>query len=119
MFDLIGLAARDRRLVQNTGRDLQVLRPQRREHFAGAEIVDRGLVRIDPDAHRVLAAALEFHVADARQARQHVLDMQRRIVRQIKRIARLVGGVEVNAQQDARDRLANLHAETLHIVRKA
>ena len=55
--DLIGLVARDRRLVQDTGRDLQVLRAQRREHVAGIEIVGRDLVRIEPDAHRIFAGA--------------------------------------------------------------
>src|SRR5262249_4097965 len=111
--DLIGLVTRDRRLVQDAGRDLQVLRAQRREHFAGVESGGRGLVRVEPDARRIFASALELHVADARQARQHVLDVQGCVVRQVERVARFVRRVEVNGQQDAGYRLPDLHAQAL------
>ena len=96
--DLISFVTRGRRLVQDTGRDLKILCAQRREHVAGGEIVGRCLLRVEPDAHRIFATAMELHVADARQARQHVLDVQGRVVRQVERVARLVRRVEVNAQ---------------------
>ena len=96
--DLISFVTRGRRLVQDTGRDLKIFCAQRREHVAGGEIVGRCLVRVEPDAHRIFATAMELHVADARQARQHVLDVQGRVVRQVERVARLVRRVEVNAQ---------------------
>src|SRR5215472_4495086 len=67
--DLISFVTRGRRLVQDTGRDLKILRAQRREHVAGGEIVGRRLVWVEPDAHRIFATAVELHVADARQAR--------------------------------------------------
>ena len=117
--DLIGLVARGRRLVQDTGRDLEILRAQRRERVAGGEIVGRGLVRVEPDAHRVFATADELHVADARQARQHVLDVQGRVVRQVQHVARLVRRVEVNGQQNAGYRLADLHAQALDVLWQA
>src|SRR5262249_56377531 len=81
--DLISFGIRGRRLVQDTGRDLKILCAQRGEHVAGGEIVGRRLVWVEPDAHRIFATALELHVADARQARQHVLDVQGRVVRQV------------------------------------
>src|SRR5262249_60630765 len=58
--DLISFVARARRLVQDTGRDLKILRAQRGEHVAGGEIVGRRLVRVEPDAHCIFAAALEL-----------------------------------------------------------
>src|ERR1700751_945239 len=96
--DLISFVTGGRRLVQDTGRDLKILRAQRGEHVAGGEIVGRRLVRVEPDVHRIFATALELHVADARQARQHVLDVQGCVVRQVERVARLVRRVEVNGQ---------------------
>src|SRR5262249_44956199 len=53
--DLISFVTRGRRLVQDTGRDLKILRAQRGEHVAGGEIVGRRLVRVEPDAHRIFA----------------------------------------------------------------
>src|SRR5260370_22094384 len=117
--DLISFVTRGRRLVEDTGRDLKILRGQRREHVAGGEIVGRRLVRVEPDAHRIFATALELHVADARQAREHVLDVQGRVVRQIERVARLVRRVEVNGQQDAGYGLADLHAQALNVLWQA
>jgi hypothetical protein len=73
--DLIGLVAGGWWLIQDTGRDLQILRAECTEHLVCPEVVRRNPVRIEPDTHGVLAAALELHVADARQARQHVLDV--------------------------------------------
>ena len=67
--DLIGFVTPARRLVQDSGGDLKILRAQRREHFVGAEIAGRDLIRVEPDAHCIIAPALELHVADARQAR--------------------------------------------------
>ena len=115
-IDLISPAARGGRLVQDTGRDLQVLRAQRRKHVVGAEIVGRGLVRIETDAHRIFATALDLDVADPGKAREHVLDVQGRVIRQVKRVARRVGRVQVNGHEDAGYRLAHLHAEALHVV---
>src|SRR6266436_8451864 len=57
--DLISFVPRSRRLIQNPGRDLQVLSAQSREHLTAVEIVHRNLVGFEPDAHGVLAAALE------------------------------------------------------------
>ena len=88
--ELIGLVRRDRRLVQDAGRDLHVLGAQRRKHLAGIEIVGGHLVRIEPDAHRVVAGAEQLHVAHAGQARQRILHMQRRVVREVEIVARAV-----------------------------
>jgi hypothetical protein len=69
---------------------------QRCQHFTGIEIVFRNLVRVQPDAHRVFASALELHVAYALQTGEGVLDVQRRVVREIERVSRTVGRVDVD-----------------------
>ena len=75
-IDLIGLVSWHGGLIQDTGRDLQILGAQCGEHFAGAEIVCRDFVRIEPDAHGIFAAAQELDIAHALQAREHVLHMK-------------------------------------------
>src|SRR5713226_1582021 len=74
--DLISLVPRSWRLIQYPGRDLQVLGAQRREHLTAVEIVRRNLVGFEPDAHGVLAAALELHISNTFEARENVLDVQ-------------------------------------------
>src|SRR6516162_9395791 len=55
-IDLVGFVTPDRRLIEDTGRDWQILCAQCRQYVAGAEVVCRNSVRIEPDAHGVLAA---------------------------------------------------------------
>ena len=57
---------------------------------AGFADLSKG-ARIEPDAHGVFSRALELDVADARQARQYVLDVQRRVIRQVERVAHSSG----------------------------
>ena len=61
------------RLIQNPSRDLQVLGAQCHEHLTAVEIVRRNLVGFEPDAHGVLAAALELHISNTFEARENVL----------------------------------------------
>ena len=117
--ELIGLLRGDRRLVQHARRDLDVLRAQRGEHLARVQIMRGDLVRIEPDSHGVFAAAEDLHVADAGQSRQHVLHMQRRIVRDVERVARAVGRIEMHREQDVGRRFPHLHAEPLHVLGQA
>ncbi len=88
--ELIGVLRRRRRLIENARGYLDVLRPQRGEHVAGAEVARGNLVGVEPDPHGIFAAAQKLHVADARQPRQRVFDMERRVIRQIERVARSI-----------------------------
>ena len=117
-IELIGRISRHRRLVQDAGGNLHVLRLQRREHFAGVELVSGHLVRIEPDAHRIVARAEQLHVAHAGKPRQRVLYMQCRIVREIEIVARPVGREKMHREQDVRRRLAHLYAQALNIGRQ-
>ncbi len=114
--ELVGLSRGDRWLVEDTRRDLNILCPQSSEDFTGAQIVGRDFIRIEPDTHRIFAAAYDLHVADARQARKQVLDVQGCIVRNIEHVARAIRRIKVNCQQDVGRRLPHLHAEALHIL---
>ena len=113
--DLVGLGRSCRWLVQDAGGDLEVLSPQRREHLAGTYVPGRDLVRIEPDPHGIFACAHKLHVTDTRQPRQRILHMQRRVVRHVEGVARAVRRVEVDGQQNVRRRLADLHAQPLHV----
>jgi hypothetical protein len=83
--DLIGSIRGDRGLVEDARRDLNILRAQRCEDFAGVQAMSRDLIGIEPDTHRVFACPQKLDIADARQSRKHILYMQRRVVRQILR----------------------------------
>src|SRR5215831_10699969 len=118
-IDLVGFVTRGWRLIEDTGRDLQILCAQSRQYVAGAEVVCRNSVRIKPDAHGVLTGALELDIADTVQAREHVLHVQGCVVRQVQSVARFVRRVEVNGQKYAGYCLADLHAQALDVVRKS
>src|ERR1700739_3347527 len=72
-IDLLGFVTRRWRLIEDTGRDLQILCAQCREHLIGTEVVCRDSVGIEPDAHGVLAGALGTELAAPLLAWQHTL----------------------------------------------
>ena len=74
--ELKGAGLRHRRLVDDAGRHLHVLAAQRGDDVAGGQIAHGELLGIEPDAHRIVARAEDGDVADAVDARQHVLHMQ-------------------------------------------
>ena len=76
-----GARWRRRRRAELAGRDLHVLLANRVDDVARGQAARGDLLRIEPDAHRVVAAAELLHVADAVEARQLVLDVQRDEVR--------------------------------------
>src|SRR6516225_5010762 len=105
------------RLIQR--RSCHPRRPPHSISPLGAEVVCRDFVRIEPDAHGVLAGALELDIADTLQACQHVLHVQGCIVRQVQSVARFVRRIEVNGHKYARYRLSHLHAQALDVLWQA
>ena len=89
--ELEGAGPRHRRLIDHAGGDLHVLTPQRRDHVARGQIAQGELFRIEPDAHRVVARAEDGDVADAVDAREHVLHVQGGVVGDVEQVARAVG----------------------------
>ena len=69
------LAHGRRRLAEPAGRDLLVLLADGAGHVAGSHAAGGQLLRVEPDAHAVVARAEELHVADARDAGQRVLEL--------------------------------------------
>ena len=80
-----GTAARGhRRLAEPAGGHLHVLLLDGRDHVAGGHLQGGQPLRIEPDAHAVIARAQELHVAHALDARQGVLDVQGGVVAQVE-----------------------------------
>jgi len=68
------------------GRDLDVLLSDGAHHVARGHAARSDLVRIEPNAHRIVAAAEQPYLADAGNARELVLDPDIGVVAQVKRI---------------------------------
>ncbi|KWT85151.1 hypothetical protein APY03_3954 [Variovorax sp. WDL1] len=79
---------------------LDVLAANGRHHVAGRQAALRHLLRVQPDAHGVLAAAPGLHLADAVDARQPVLDVEHRVVAQVIHVVAPVGRHQVNHHRD-------------------
>ena len=89
-IQLEGAGARGRRLVEHARGDLDILRLKGGDDLAGGQVARRDLVGIEPDPHRIVARAKDPHVADAVEPRQHILHLQRGVVRDVELVARPV-----------------------------
>src|SRR6201987_5642038 len=78
--DLVGLVTGNRRSVQNARRNLEILCAQGGENLRGTKIMGSNFIRVEPNPHRVFAAALKLYIADALKARQRILHMKGRVV---------------------------------------
>ena len=76
--------------ADHAGGGLDVLRLDRLDDVARGQPVLGGLLRIDPDPHRIVAGAVELDVADAVDPRQPVLDVEHRVVAQIRHVVAAV-----------------------------
>ena len=107
---------RHRRLVDDAGRDLHVLAAERRDHVAGGQIAERELLGIEPDAHRVVARAEDGDVADAVDAREHVLHVQRGVVGDVEQVARAVGRAQMDHHHQVGRLLGDGDADGAHLL---
>ena len=96
------------------GRDLQVLLAHCAHHVARRQSARGDLVRIEPDAHRIVAGAEDQRLADARQARQLVLDLQVGVVAQIERVIGLVRRKQIDDHGEVGRLLLGGHALAHH-----
>ena len=78
--DLEGAGPVDRRLVEHARGDLDVLPLQRRGHVGRGHAERLQALGIEPDPHRVVAAAEHGDRADAVDARERILDLEHGIV---------------------------------------
>ena len=118
--DLVGPArvVEDRRLVESSGRDLGVLGAQDIEDVAGADIARGSLVRIDPDPHGVLPLTQDPEIGNAGKPRDLVSDVENEVVGDVLGAAGSIRGIGMDAQQEGRDRLPDLHALELDFLRQ-
>ena len=80
-FEIHG--AGDRLLADGARGHLHILLADGADHVAGGQIPRGDLVRVEPDAHGIIARAENPDVARAGNARQHILDLQGGVIAQI------------------------------------
>ncbi len=93
--DVLKLRSGKRRLSADLARcDLHVLFAHCRQYFIDIHAARGDLARIQPQAHGVVAGTEYAHIAHARNARQHILDLNHRVVAQIQRVVAAVGRLQ-------------------------
>ncbi len=105
--------------AQLAGRYLHVLLTDGGDHLGGGELACGHLAGIQPDAHRIVACAVQRHLADAGDARQLVLDLERGMVAQVQRIMVAVAGGQARIHQRRGRALLRGHAVLAHFLGKA
>ncbi|MNI33592.1 hypothetical protein D3C73_875500 [compost metagenome] len=103
------------RLAHGPGGRLDVLRPQGGDDFRRRQVARGGLGRVDPDAHRIVAAAEHLDLADAVDPQQAVADRRVGQVAQVVGIDAGIGGGEGGQQQEAARALVHHHADLAHL----
>ena len=108
-------------LAEPTGGHLAILLLDGINHIDRCQVLGGELIRIEPDAHAVVARPEKSHVADSFDARQVVLDAQGREVAEIKLVVviaatRLLFRHQVHAQEDARRFLLRRDTDAFHFL---
>ena len=117
--DLECALLRHRRLIEHAARDLDVLRLQRQHDVARGQAERLQPIGIEPDAHRIVAAAEHGDRADAVDARQRVGDLERGVVGDEQAVARLVGRIEVHDHHQVGRALGHRDADVAHVGGKS
>ena len=79
----------------------------------------RHLLRIEPDAHRIVAGAEQLHLSDAVDAGEPVLDVDQRVVAQIGHVVATFGRGQVHDHHQVGRALDGGDAEAAHLLRQA
>jgi hypothetical protein len=112
------LARQVGQIADRAGRDLGVLRADRRVHIGRGQVKSHEFGRIDPHAHRPFRAE-QLRLAnpgDALDLRQHVA---RRVVAQRDRIELGIVGRQDGEKEEIRARLVHAHPLLRHRLRQA
>ena len=75
-------------------------------------------IRIEPDAHRIIAAAEHRDRADAVDAGQRIGDFERGVIGDEQRVARLVGRIKVHDHHQVGRGLGHRDADIAHVGRQ-
>ena len=105
---------RGRRHAHLSGGDVLVLLADRVDHVLRLQTERLQLLRIHPDAHRIGAGAEHLDAADAWQAREHVDQVDRRVIAQIQAVVLAVRRIERDDLQDGGVFLLDADALRLH-----
>ncbi|CAB3753801.1 hypothetical protein BPA30113_05478 [Burkholderia paludis] len=112
-------AGQRRRRADHAGRDLHVLFADRLHDVLGGQPALRDLLRIEPDAHRVVARSPQLHLADALDPRQAILHVDQRVVAQVGHVVAVVRRDQVDHHRQRRRAFHRRDAEPLHVFRQA
>ena len=88
-------------------------------HVAGRQAALGDLLRVEPDAHGVVAAAEQLHLADAVDAREAVLDVQHRVVAQVGHVVAVVRRQQMHDHGQVGRALDGRDAEAAHFLGQA
>ena len=105
-------------LADRPSRNLHVLFADGADGVAGREVSGSELVRIEPYAHGVIAGAEDFHIAGARDASQHVFDLQSGVVAEIDLVVAAVRREKVNDHGEVGRLLGGGDTQTTHFLRQ-
>src|SRR5262249_39068692 len=105
----------NRRLIEHAGRYLNVLALQGQHNVICGEAQRLQSIRIEPGAHRIVAAAEHDQRADPINARDGVGDLDGGVVGNEQGIARFVRRVKVHDHHQVGRALVYLHADIAHI----
>jgi hypothetical protein len=106
------------RLADGAGRHLDVLFADGRDHIARSQAARGDFLRVEPDAHGVVARPEKLHRPGAGQPRQDVLDLQHRVVAQIDLVVAAIGRGEMHDHGEVGRLLGGRHAELADLVRQ-
>jgi hypothetical protein len=112
-------AIRRGRAAHYAGGDLRVLFADGGDHVPRRQPARRHLLRVQPDAHGVVAGAEDLDLARARDARQRVLHLQHGVVAQVDHVVTVVRRHQVHDHGDVRRALHGGHALLPHLVGQA
>ena len=107
---------RERRPAQDAGGDLDVLLLHRLHHLRRGQVPGGDLGGIEPDPHGVVAGAEDADVAHVRQPRQHVPDLDQRVVPEIQHVVATVGRGQVDDHGQIGRALERGHAQPAHLL---
>ena len=108
------LARRYRRNADLAGGHLLALRLQRLNHILRRQSEPVQLVRVHPDAHRILPGAEHGDIADAGYARQFIAQTDGAVIGEVEAVAALVGRGQRDEHQDRGGLFLHRDALRLH-----
>ena len=97
-------------------RDLNVLLADRPDHIGPRHSARSDLVRIEPDAHRIIPAAKDQGLADTLDASDLVLDAQGGIIAEIQGVVFLIRGEQVHHHGEIRGLLLSGDTESAYVL---